>query len=241
MKKFKVDLHLHTNASYDAVISFEDLKKAYQMGKFDAVAITDHGTIKNALDFANRNEFPVIIGQEVETKSGDVIGLFLQEEVPEEQEVLETCFAIHAQGGLVYIPHPFDPLKSGLREDVVLQILPVIDLFETHNFSYGAGIFKSNLKKVSDFARKHNLSSGAGSDAHIPSEIGMAFLEFENVGQEILKSPKAFWENCGKAIPAMIAKPNYKIALKHLTNFAYMRKSFLPNLHCLTHALFSRL
>lgn len=241
MKKFKVDLHVHTTVSYDAVITFDDLKKAYQQGKFDAVAITDHGTIINALDFAKRNEFPVIVGEEIETIDGDVIGLFLKQEIAGHQDVLETVFEIHSQGGLVCIPHPFDTLKSGLRQDVVLQYLSAIDLFETHNFSYGAGIFRNNLDKVIDFAKKYNLTASAGSDAHIPVEIGKAYLEFENVDEKILASSQTFLASCSRAVPIMPNGPDYKIALKHLANFSYMKKSFVPNLHCLTRALFSRL
>ncbi len=238
MKKFKVDLHLHTNASYDAVTTFDDLKKAYRLGKFDAVAITDHGTIRNAIDFAKRAQFPVIVSEEIKTCDGDVIGLFLKNEIADQQGVLETMFEIHSQGGLVSIPHPFDFLKSGLREEKVLQVLGGIDLFETHNFSSGAGIFKSNLDKAINFAKKYNLTAAAGSDSHIPSEIGMAFLEFENVDEGILENPQIFLQNCANATPKMLGEPDYKLLFKHLANLAYMRKAFIPDLQCLFRAFF---
>lgn len=240
MKKFKVDLHLHTNASYDAVITFDDLKKAYQQGKFDAVAITDHRTIANAALFAKRNEFPVIIGQEIETRDGDVIGLFLKKEIAKHQDTLETMFEIHAQGGLVCIPHPFDILKCGLRKEKVLRVLPAIDLFETHNFSYGAGIFRRNLVKAEAFAKKYNLTVSAGSDSHIPAEIGAAFLEFENADKKILTNAQTFLQACKSAAPKMINKPSYKIVLKHLVNFPYMKKSFWPTACCLARAAFKK-
>ena len=241
MKKFKVDLHLHTNVSYDAVITFDDLQKAYQLGRFDAVAITDHGTIRNAVEFAKKAQFPVIVSEEIKTCDGDVIGLFLKKEIAEHQGVLETMYEIHSQGGLVSIPHPFDSLKCGLPEEKVLQVLGGIDLFETHNFSYGAGIFKNNLNKVIDFAKKYNLTAAAGSDAHIKSEICTAFLEFENTDENILQNAQTFLQNCANAVPKMLGEPDYKLLLKHFTNLAYMKKSFIPNLHCLAHVFFSKL
>lgn len=240
MKKFKVDLHLHTNASYDAVTTFDDLQKAYRVGRFDAVAITDHGTIKNAVEFVKKAQFPVIVGEEIKTYAGDVIGLFLKKEIAEHQGVLETMYEIHSQGGLVLIPHPFDSLKSGLPEEEILQVLGGIDLFETHNFSYGAGIFKNNLNKVIDFAKKYNLTAAAGSDAHIPSEIGTAFLEFESVDKSILQSAEIFLQNCRNAAPKMLREPDYKLLLKHLANLAYMKKAFIPDLQCLMRAFFSK-
>ena len=241
MKKFKIDLHLHTNASYDAVITFEDLKKAYDIGKFDAVAITDHGTIANAVAFAKRNEFPVIIGEEIETLDGDIIGLFLKKEIAEHQEIWKTMLEVHAQGGLVCVPHPFDALKSGLREEKILQILGAIDLFETHNWSYGGGILKRDPEEILAFAKKHRLIAIGGSDAHIPMDIGRGFLEFTNVDKKILQEPQIFLQKCKSAIPKMSGKPNGLILLKHLANFPYMRKSFLLDLRCLARAFLSNL
>lgn len=228
MKKFKVDLHLHTIGSYDAVITFEDLKKAYDNGKFDVVAITDHGTIAAAVEFSQKGVFPVVIGEEIETKDGDLIGLFLKKEIAEQQSIEETISQIKSQEGLVYIPHPFDTLKFGLRKNAILPILPNIDLFETHNFCYGASIFHHKQDKVAQFAAKHNLVTAASSDAHVPAEIGKAYLEFEQPDASFLQSAQAFLQACGAAKPKMQNNASCKFVFNRITNAAYVYK-FLRN------------
>lgn len=171
---FKVDLHNHTIFSYDAAITFKDLKKAYQEGKFDVIAITDHNTIKGAKEVAAANVFPTIVGEEITTKKGEVIGLFLKKEIPPYLPLKETVQRIKKQGGLVYIPHPFNILHLSLREKVLLEILPEIDILETHNGGFWT---KKNIKKAEDFAKKHNLLTCACSDAHTALALGRCFLK----------------------------------------------------------------
>lgn len=170
----KVDLHNHTAYSFDSTITFKDLKRAFERGKFDVIAITDHDTIEGALQVQKARAFPVIVGQEISTKQGDVIGLFLKKQIPKGLSASEAMNQIHAQGGLVYLPHPFDVYRVGVKEKDAINLTSKIDLIEVYNGSYGSRLFNRYFEKINNFADQHNLVKAAGSDAHTPSELGSA-------------------------------------------------------------------
>jgi hypothetical protein len=131
-----LDLHSHTHHSYDAQIRPADYERAHAEGRLDVVAITDHNTITGALELREQAGFPVIVGQEIDTADGELIGLFLEEPVPAGLAAIETAERIRAQGGLVYLQHPFYRLvrgrmRSAVRED--LRGRGLIDIVEAAN------------------------------------------------------------------------------------------------------------
>lgn len=223
----KIDLHNHTIASPDSVITEKDLVNAYQAGKFDVIAITDHNTIKKAQEIKQKNLFPVIVGEEIDTRDGDIIGLFLNETIPSHLSAQETIQRIKKQGGLVYIPHPFDaPLRFGLRKETIISLLPQIDLLETHNGSYFEWLLGIKRKDLVEFAHHHQIIAGAGSDSHVPSELGISYLTLHNQNLKILKNPQVFLKACQKAIPTIVPYSSSKILLFRILSPRYMIRFF---------------
>lgn len=171
----KVDLHLHTRYSADGFILPEGLiARCLEVG-LDAIAVTDHNTIEGALATKAKAPFPVIIGEEVLSAQGEIIGLFLEKPVPKGLPVLETVARIREQGGLVVIPHPFDRLwRHRLLRKSLESILPQIDILEVFN---ARTVFPSDCARARRFAEEHGLPMGAGSDAHLLRELGYTYVE----------------------------------------------------------------
>src|SRR5947207_13347802 len=121
----RVDFHLHTMWSGDATTTPDELDEAVRAADIDVLCITDHGTVNGARELAQTNKLPcrVIVGQELRTWAGEVIGLFLSERLPYGLKPDETVERIRAQGGVVYIPHPFDPNRHLLRGAVLADPL----------------------------------------------------------------------------------------------------------------------
>lgn len=133
--------------------------------------MTDHDTMEGALRLRNRvKTLQVIIGEEVSTRDGDVIGLFLQTPVPPRLSALETMHAIHAQGGLVYLPHPFDRAKARRNGGASLStLMPYVDIVETFNGKVARDQF--NLQAL-ELAERYGKTAAGGSDAHSLHAIG---------------------------------------------------------------------
>src|SRR5262249_30147226 len=111
-----VDLHTHTDASHDCQVPPELLLDQAEAGGLGGVAITDHNVFSGALkavELARDRDVTVIPGDEIKTDNqGEVIGLFLREEIPRGMPFADTVAAIKEQGGLVYLPHPFDRMHA---------------------------------------------------------------------------------------------------------------------------------
>jgi len=172
----KVDLHIHTCYSPDSLLSLAEVVEAAGERGIGALAITDHDAIDGALALQKTAPFPVIAGEEIDTGDGEIIGLFLHEWIPPGLGPVATISRIRQQGGLVYIPHPFDTQRSALAEATLLQILDEIDAVEVLNARV---IVPTCNEQAMRFARKHNLPAGAGSDAHTAGEIGQAYVEMQ--------------------------------------------------------------
>ena len=171
----KVDLHVHTEYSPDCLTPCEDLIRWARRRQLDAVAITDHNTIEGALALSATSPIPIIIGEEVRTTRGEIIGLFLREEIPMHLSPSETVRIIHGQGGLVYVPHPMARVRrSALEFGALMQIIDDVDIIETFN---ARAAFSLDNKRAQELARSYGLPSGAGSDAHQGFEIGHAYVE----------------------------------------------------------------
>lgn len=176
----KVDLHVHTKYSSCSNLKLSILRKL--CNKFNIVpAITDHDLIIGAKRFNN-----CIVGEEMTTNEGHLIGLFLNERIKRGLSIEETVDKIKEQGGLVYVPHPFD----GRRINVP-RLNFNFDILEVFN---GRVIDQKYNKKARDYANRHNLTKSVGSDSHTKFEFGRTFVEMER-----FDSPKEFLKNLKKA------------------------------------------
>jgi hypothetical protein len=197
------DLHLHTSWSHDCAIETEDLLDHAEATGLGAIAITDHNVFGGALEaveLARGRDLIVIPGEEVKTDGqGEVIGLFLEEEIPRGMSFADTLAAIKDQGGLVYLPHPFDRMHTVPDSSTLHRHLADIDLFEVYNARL---LFEGHNDEALRFARKYNLIMGAGSDAHVLQGVGTGVVRmrsFRNPEEflislrsaEVLRRPKS--------------------------------------------------
>lgn len=172
----RVDLHLHTMWSGDATTTPDELREAVVDTGLDVVCITDHGTINGAVALATELGCRVVVGEEVRTTAGEIIGLFLSRRLPFGLTPHEAVAAIRDQGGLVYVPHPFDPLRHCLAPDALEGLAGAgrLDAVEVLNAKVSLSYLN---QRAADFASAHKLAAGAGSDAHEPSALGAAYIE----------------------------------------------------------------
>lgn len=185
----KADLHVHTWHSIDSSMSYDNIIKTCVAKGLNCVAIADHGTTRGARDLQKIAPFKVIVCEEVRTPYGEIMGMFLQEDIPDKITVPEAIKAIRAQGGLVNIPHPFDRVRpSAFRNVRMLEsIAGQIDIIEVFN---SRSLFPGAEKRARAFAAKHNKVISNGSDGHSSSEVGCAFVEMAdfNTREEFLTS-----------------------------------------------------
>jgi predicted metal-dependent phosphoesterase TrpH len=172
-----VDLHCHSSSSFDSLNKPADILRNAKRFGLTHVAITDHERIEGALrarDLA-RDEVSVIVGEEVRTTGGDLLGLFLERAVPPGLSLVETAAAIHEQGGLVGLPHPFDRFRSSGGDlaagDALGELASAIDFVEVHN---ARAVGRAN-ERAALFAREHGLPGVSSSDAHSLMEVGVAY------------------------------------------------------------------
>jgi hypothetical protein len=167
------DLHMHTSWSHDCQIPVEELLDHAEAEGLGAIAVTDHnvfGGAREAVELARGRELVVIPGEEVKTADqGEVIGLFLSEEIPRGLSFGETVDAIRAQGGVVYLPHPFDRLHAIPEPATLHRHLAQVDVLEVYNARL---LFEAYNDEALRFARKYDLTMGAGSDAHVLQGVG---------------------------------------------------------------------
>ena len=172
----RVDLHAHTMWSGDATTTPDELAEAVEAAGIDVLCITDHGTINGATALAGQLPCRVVVGEELRTVAGAVIGLFLAERLPWGLSPQAAAERIRAQGGLVYVPHPFDPTRHCLREPELegLVAAGLVDAVEVLNAKTP---LSSLNERAASFAAEHDLPGGGGSDAHVPEAIGAAYVE----------------------------------------------------------------
>jgi predicted metal-dependent phosphoesterase TrpH len=167
------DLHLHTSWSHDCQIPVAELLDHAAAQGLGAIAVTDHNVFGGALEaveLANGRDLLVIPGEEIKTDDqGEVIGLFLSEQIPRGMPFGETVEAIRAQGGIVYLPHPFDRLHAIPEPATLHRHLAHVDVLEVYNARL---LFEAYNEEALRFARKYDLTIGAGSDAHVLQGVG---------------------------------------------------------------------
>jgi predicted metal-dependent phosphoesterase TrpH len=169
---------MHTDHSPDCATPVDVLLETAKERGLGAIAITDHNEISGALEARELAReiggIKVIVAEEVKTAhQGEVIGLFIEEKIPRGMSMAETIAAIRAQGGLVYVPHPFDRLHSIPDAATLHRHLAEIDVFEAYNARL---LFEAYNDEALRFARKYNLLVGAGSDAHVLQGVGTGCL-----------------------------------------------------------------
>jgi predicted metal-dependent phosphoesterase TrpH len=169
-----VDLHCHTSASFDSLADPVKVARAAAERGLTHLVITDHDRIDGAL--RARDSAPdgltVIVGTEVRTSDGDLIGAFLLRPVPRDLPAVETIAAIRDQGGLVGIPHPFDRFRGSLMRDArMASLASLVDWVEVHN----ARLVGSGNERAAEFAAEHRLPGVAVTDAHTVMEVGVAY------------------------------------------------------------------
>ena len=172
-----VDLHMHTNWSHDCSIEPAALVAHAEDEGLGTIAVTDHnvfGGAREAAELARGRALTVIPGEEVKTdRDGEVIGLFLTEEIPRGMSFADTVAAIREQQGVVYVPHPFDRMHSIPAPATLHRHLPEIDVLEVYNARL---LFDAYNDEALRFARKYGLLMGAGSDAHVLQGVGTGAL-----------------------------------------------------------------
>ncbi len=174
MTHFNVELHCHTYHSSDSLMLPQQILQACDRRGIDRIAITDHNSIAGARETAALDPERVIIGEEILTTEGEILGYFVKEEIPEGLPPMDVVERLKAQGAVISISHPFD-LTRGCRwsMETLETIIPHIDALEVFNARCWND--KPN-DRASDFARNAGLLATAGSDAHAPVEVGRAYM-----------------------------------------------------------------
>ena len=184
-----VDLHMHTDHSYDCATPVEVLLAEARQRGLGAIAVTDHNEVSGALEArAKASGIKVIVGEEVKTAAqGEVIGLFIEERIPRGMTLEATIAEIHRQGGIVYVPHPFDRMHSVPDYAHLLAVLDEIDAIEVFNPRVAISEFNEEAVR---FAAKYRIPAGAGSDAHVPQGLGSVRIRMRDFSgpEEFLES-----------------------------------------------------
>jgi predicted metal-dependent phosphoesterase TrpH len=172
----RVDLHTHTMWSGDCTTTPDEYRQAVIDSGLDVVCITDHNAVAGAERL--RDELPcrVIVGEEVRVGRGELIGLFLTERLPGGLSPAEAARRIRDQGGIVYVPHPFDPMRNCLAPAELDELVEagLVDALEVRNAKTS---LESLNRQAAEYAERHGLAAGGGSDAHVPDALGAAYAE----------------------------------------------------------------
>jgi predicted metal-dependent phosphoesterase TrpH len=216
----RADLHSHTHWSSDCSTPYKAIVAACQRRGIDVLAITDHNRIEGALELAEQKlPIQIVVGEEVRTTEGEIIGLFLRDWIPPRLSPEETIAEIKRQGGVVYVPHPFDAIRRGVILPQTLErIASSIDAVEVLNARLHA--MERNQRAV-QFADERKLLKGAGSDAHTAYEIGRAGVEMP-----AFTDAASFKEALRRA--TVFGRPSHPI-VHAASSWAKVRKRYLPS------------
>ncbi len=175
---FKVDLHTHSSASPDGGITVTQYQQALERGVVDVVAITDHNTIALAQTLHQQLGDKIIVGEEIMTTHGEIIGLFLDEVIPGGLSPEDTIRRIKDQHGLVYIPHPFETVRKGISPQTLESIADYVDIIEVCN---GRAFLQNRSSQTVVWSRLNNVPGAASSDAHGVKGLGRTYTDVEDV------------------------------------------------------------
>ncbi len=208
-----VDLHMHTDHSHDCATPVEVLLATARDQGLGAIAVTDHNVVSGAHEAAAKAKdfgVKVIVAEEIKTAhQGEVIGLFIDEQIPRGLTLAETVAEIKRQGGLVYVPHPFDRMHAVPDYEHLLTIIEDIDLIEVYNPRVAIGSFNEESER---FSAKYRILAAAGSDSHVGQGLGSVRVRMRD-----FDGPQEFLESLRSA--EIVTKPSsllYVQALKFL-------------------------
>jgi hypothetical protein len=180
--KLKADLHVHSSYSEDSFIKPLKIVEICQKKGINCLAITDHNEIKGAQEAQKIAPFKIIIGEEIKTTQGEIIGYFLKERIQPGLSPEQTIQEIKKQGGLIAIPHPFDFLRRGvIKKKALERIIKMVDMVEIFN---SRNLFEASNIKAAELCKLNNKTGFAGSDAHTVFEIGSAQTELEDFNNQ---------------------------------------------------------
>ena len=199
--KINIDLHVHTNHSMCAILKPTEIEDLALKRGLDAIAITDHNTIDGALEVKKYSKkIKIIIGEEIKTNQGEVLGYFLKERIPPFFSPEETIKEIRNQGGLVSIPHPFDLLRSSRIDSAILEkVLPELDMIEVFN---SRDILLGQNSELIEKAFQIGIIPVVGSDAHLSIEMGKSYITMQD-----FDGPENFLKNLKGMIPVKRKSP----------------------------------
>ena len=188
-----VDLHMHTDHSPDCATPVDTLLETAKRVGLGAIAITDHNEVSGALEARERAEgIKVIVAEEVKTADqGEVIGLFIEEKIPRGMTLQETIAEIRRQGGLIYVPHPFDRMHAVPDYEHMLDVVTEIDAIEVFNPRVAFSAFNEEAAR---FAAKYRIVAGAGSDSHVAQGLGSVKIRMRD-----FEGPEEFLESLREA------------------------------------------
>lgn len=172
----KIDLHTHSVASPDGALIVDDYRRMLDSGRLDYIAITDHNTVEYAQRVQAELGKQIIVGEEITTTEGEIIGLFLKETIPKGLLPTQAVAAIRRQDGLVCIPHPFETVRSGITKEALDEMAKEVDIVEVHN---GRAIFQNQSKRAYAWAALHDCAGVASSDSHGFSGWGKTYTIIE--------------------------------------------------------------
>jgi predicted metal-dependent phosphoesterase TrpH len=174
----KVDLHTHSVASPDGAITAAHYEQMLKDEVLDAIAITDHNRIDFAQELQAKLGDRIIVGEEITTLDGEIIGLYLKTVIPEGLTAEETVHEIKKQGGIVYVPHPFETVRKGVSRITLDKIAKDVHIIETHN---GRAVFQNRTVAAEKWAEAHDKPGAASSDAHGLHGWGKTFSELHEL------------------------------------------------------------
>ncbi len=172
--RITADLHCHTYRSKDCLMRPERLLAIARERGIDRLAITDHNNIEGALEAHSMDPDRIIVGEEVWTTQGELLGYYLTEPVPAHLEPMETIELLRAQGAVISVSHPLDPMRGGAwKEPELRAILPFVDAIEVFN---ARSVTRAANQRAASLAQENGLAGTAGSDSHAYLEVGRTRL-----------------------------------------------------------------
>jgi predicted metal-dependent phosphoesterase TrpH len=186
----RVDLHLHSRYSHDSSTSLDALIARCQECGLDRIALTDHNTAEGALELARIAPELAIVGEEVKTREGELIGLFITAPIPPWLRPEQAMDIVHEMGGLTYLPHPLDRNRSHYRAERIVDLADRIDIIETYNPWCDPAANRAAAELAADLAKV----AATGSDAHGIEELGRSWMEMED-----FSSPADFLDKLARA------------------------------------------
>lgn len=189
-KKYRTEFHVHTRYSKDSTLNFYFLYIMCKIKKINCIAITDHNEIKGAIKYKEKLDkkgINVIVGEEIFTSDGEIIGLFLNKKIEPGLTCKETIKKIKEQNGMVYVPHPFEPYryKTVLEESCIFENRNDIDLIEIHN---GRNRNTKISKMQKEISEKYKIRPIIGSDSHTFFELGRNYVELNSISRDNILS-----------------------------------------------------